>query len=156
MRPLALVIRIVLLVAVLVVLASVRDVARSADAPAAAPASAATVGVTPAPATPPAAGRPSALMTEIRAALDAERDRVVALDARVRACTDRRQALALQREIESVKRDTEVTLLRIQATHARRAGRTALADRLEAAVAEMLAPPPPAATPVVRPEPAGR
>jgi hypothetical protein len=156
MRPLALVIRIVSLVAVLFLLASARDVVRSADAPTAAPAGAAPVGVTPAPVPQPAVSRSSALMTEIRAALDAERDRVAALDARVRACTDRRQALALQREIESVKRDTEVTLLRIQATHARRAGRTALAERLEAAVAEMLAPPPPAATPVVRPEPTGR
>ena len=83
---------------------------------------------------------PSPLMAELMAVLESETQQIEALEVKVAAAPDAMAALAIQRQIEKVKFDTEVSLLRVQATHARRAGRTALADRLDAAVEEMLRP----------------
>jgi len=92
------------------------------------------------------------LMTEVRAALGREHEQLAALRARLAHTTDHRAALALQREIERVKLQTEVAILRIQASAARQAGHAALAARLDAAIENLLAPPAPA-EPVKRPAP---
>lgn len=94
----------------------------------------------------------SPMMLEVRAALDREREQVETLSARLKAKPGAREALALQREIERVKLDTEATLLRIQAGAARRAGHAALAERLEIAARDLLAPPTATAT-AARPTP---
>jgi len=93
----------------------------------------------------------SPLMADINIALDEERTRHAELEARFRAATDERQALEVQREIETLARDTELRILRIQADHARQAGREAVAECVEAAIAEMMAPRP---TPVPQDRPA--
>jgi hypothetical protein len=125
-----------------------------------APSPAAVAQEEPAPAPPdtaPATRAPSPLMLEVRAALEREREQVEALRARLKEKPGDREALALQREIESVKLDTEVTILRIQAGAARRAGHAALAERLEIAARDLLTPPA-ATTTAARPAPraAGR
>ncbi len=99
----------------------------------------------------------SAMMLEIRAALDREHEQVEGLRARLRQAPGHREALALQREIEQVKLGTEAAILRIQAGAARRAGYATLAERLEVAAQDLLAPPR-ATTLATRPAPraAGR
>ena len=127
------------------------EAGRSAPAtatPAAGPDSA-PVAVVRAPARPP-----SPMMLEIRAALDREREQIEGLRLRLRGASNAREALALERQVERVKLDTEIAILRIQADAARRAGRTALAARIDAAIGGLLAPPAPA-TPVARPAPHG-
>jgi hypothetical protein len=93
----------------------------------------------------------SPMMTEIRALLDADAEQVAALRQRIAKASSPEEALVLQRQIEQLKLDTEVSLLRVQAKHARAAGRTEVASRLEAAISELLNPPKiqaPAARPV--------
>ncbi len=92
------------------------------------------------------------IMADVRAALEREREQVEALRVRLRGVTDHRAALAIQREIERVKLETEVSILRIQAGAARKAGRLALAKQIDEAIESLLAPPAPA-TPVTRPAP---
>ena len=84
----------------------------------------------------------SPLMADIRVALDEERTRHAELEARFRAAVDERQALEIQREIETLARDTELRILRIQADHARLAARETVAESIEAVIAEMMAPRP--------------
>lgn len=95
----------------------------------------------------PAAAVPVALpvspeMAEINAALADERARVAGLQARLDDTADDEAALALLREMEQTKQATEVEVLRIQAKHARLAGRDAQATEIEAAIAVILAPTP--------------
>lgn len=90
----------------------------------------------------------SPMMTEIRAVLDGERSALKSLNERFRAAKDPDATIALQREIARVKLDTEVAVLRVQAKHARAAGRADVALSLETAIQQMLAPEaPPPATP---------
>jgi hypothetical protein len=71
-----------------------------------------------------------------------QRDRALAeVQARLELASGERAALALQREAERIKSDAEVSLLRVQADHARRAGRLKTADELDAAIEIMLHPP---------------
>lgn len=94
----------------------------------------------PAPAAETAAARPlSPEMVEINAAMAAERAQVDDLAARLQAATDDAMALALEREIETAKRSTELAILGIQARHARAAGREAQAQEIEAAISQMTA-----------------
>lgn len=121
--------------------------------PAAQPAIAAQVEPVPTPAdTVPPARPVSPVMLRVRTALDREREQIDALRLRLRQKVGHQEAAALQREIERVKLDTEVAILRIQADVARKAGQVTLAERLEVAAAELLAPPA-ATTPAVRPAP---
>lgn len=94
----------------------------------------------------------SPLMIELRAVMDAEAVQVAALRERVAKAASNDEAIALQREIEKVKFDTEVSLLRVQAKHARAGGRTEVAARIEAAISDLLNPPKVAA-PAARPVP---
>jgi hypothetical protein len=92
------------------------------------------------------------MMAEMQAVLAAERERVAELRLRGDKAATPDEAVAIQREIERVKFDTEISLLRVQAKHARAAGRTQVAARIEAAINELLSPPKPAA-PADRPVP---
>ncbi|MDO9695250.1 MAG: hypothetical protein Q7W56_10985 [Candidatus Latescibacteria bacterium] len=85
----------------------------------------------------------------IRALLDREAAQLAELEARVPAAADAAAFLALQREIEQVKQDTELQVMRTQAQHARLEGRVEQAEQIEAALAEMAAPRP-AIVPVER------
>ena len=93
-----------------------------------------------APTVVPAVPSRNPIMAEVRAAFDREREQIAALRARLQQQPDHQAALALQREIEKVKLDTEVAILRIQAGAAREAGHAALAERLEAAAKDLLDP----------------
>lgn len=95
------------------------------------------------------------MMVELRALLDAEREQVAALTARLKSATDEAGSLAIQREIEKLKIGTESAMLRVQAKHARRAGREALAAQLELAAEDLLAPPKRVEPSSVRPAPEG-
>jgi hypothetical protein len=81
----------------------------------------------------------------IRALLDREAAQLSELEARVPAAVDGAAFLSLQREIERVKQDTELQVMRTQAQYARLEGRVEQAERIEAALAEMAAPRPAAA-----------
>jgi hypothetical protein len=83
----------------------------------------------------------SPMFIEMRAVLDAERTELATLRARFAETTDPSTALDLQRSIEKLKANTEIALLRIQATHARKAGRLELATRIDSAIQRILAPP---------------
>lgn len=127
--------------------AEVAKVAPVAPASALAPA---PEGETPAPAV---TKRPlSPMMLELQAVMTAEAEQVAALRQRAAKATSPDEALALQREIEKLKFDTEVSLLRVQAKHARAGGRTEVAARIEAAISDLLNPPKIAA-PAARPVP---
>jgi hypothetical protein len=68
------------------------------------------------------------------AALTARRQQLVAARA------DHATALALQLEMQKIKFDTEIEVLRIQARYATAEGRTADAQRIEASIEERLNP----------------
>ena len=133
----------------------------SADTPSpptAQPAAVAHVEPAPTPAdTVPATHPVSPIMLKLRAALDREREQIDALRLQLQPRVSHQEALALQRQIERVKLDTEVAILRIQADAAREAGHVTLAERLEVAATDLLTPPA-ATTPATRPAPrtAGR
>jgi len=94
----------------------------------------------------------SPMDTELMGVLDQEKAALAQLRLRFRATRDHREALAIQREIERLKVGTEVALLRIQADYARRQGRLATAQELEAAIHDILNPPVrPAVKPSERP-----
>ncbi len=79
-------------------------------------------------------------MTAIRAALAAGRARVDELEARLAGASGDEAALAVMRALEQAKQDTEIEILRIQAEHARLAGREAQAQEIETAISQMLTP----------------
>lgn len=101
---------------------------------------------------PAVSARPlSPMLVEMQTVIAAEQEQLAALRTRVAKASSPEEALALQREIEKLKFDTEVSLLRVQAKHARTAGRTEVATRIEAAISELVNPPKvkaPAARPV--------
>ncbi|MDD5718158.1 MAG: hypothetical protein PHQ53_00550 [Candidatus Krumholzibacteria bacterium] len=76
------------------------------------------------------------------------------LETDLAAAGDATAALAVQRRIEDAAREFELRILRIQIDDARRNGRIAVAEQLEAAVETMLNPPAFPARPE-RPAPAG-
>jgi hypothetical protein len=82
------------------------------------------------------------MAADMRAAVEHERTSLAELSRRFRAASSPEAALAVQREIERVKHETELTLLRIQADYARRAGLAGVAARIEAAIEEMTRPAP--------------
>lgn len=94
----------------------------------------------------------SPMMLEIRGVLAAENEKLAGLRERAKSAATPEIAIVIQREIERVKFDTEIALLRTQAKFARAAGRTEVAARIERAVADLLNPPKPLA-PAARPAP---
>lgn len=101
----------------------------------------------------PRVARPSALMTEIRALLAGERQALATLNARFQRASSLAEALSIQREIEQLKDGTEIALLRVQAKHARLAGRLDVARRIEEEVRILETPPPSPTIAVSRPRP---
>jgi hypothetical protein len=128
-----------------------------AEAPAAAPVGPLSAEAPDAPAATEAPvlprRQPSPMMVAIRAVLDAEAATVNGLRERIRAARTPDEAIALQRELERAKFEAEVSILRVQAKFAREGGRTALAEHLDAAIAQLTNPTKPVA-PAARPIPA--
>ena len=79
-------------------------------------------------------------MQAIQAVLDREAARLSELETGMETAAGESALLALQREIERVKEETELQILRVQADFARREGRLEQAAEIEAALAEMTAP----------------
>lgn len=79
----------------------------------------------------------------IRAAIAREESRLRELQSELDAAQEEAGALRILEEMGKVKRDTERTILRIQAHHARQSGHEELAARIEAVLGRMDAPPPP-------------
>jgi hypothetical protein len=97
----------------------------------------------------------SPMLQEILAAWDASQVAVAALDQSFRAASDATTALAIQRQIEDLRQQTEVRILGIQAKYARQEGRIEDAEEIEAAIEEMTTPTP-RGEPVDRPAPTAR
>jgi hypothetical protein len=97
--------------------------------------------------------RLSPMLQEIKVLWETRQAERAALEEQFRMAGDEATALAIQREIEELMVQTELSILRIQADHARREGRIADAEKIEAAITEMTSPPelPP---PPERPAPA--
>jgi len=86
--------------------------------------------------------RLSPQMREIQAALAQEHRAIQEILSELEAADDEDAAMELLARLHDVKRDTEVEILRIQARHARLAGREELAREIDAAIERLLAPPP--------------
>lgn len=97
----------------------------------------------------------SPLSVAIAAALETEKQAMAALETQLAATKDAATIAAINGQIEQLKIDSEVQLLTLQAVHHRGAGRTAVAEQLEAAIRDMKAPPR-TFTPASRPAPSGR
>ena len=128
------------------------DTARQAQAPSSPSGPAAPESGGTAPVVPSATRPVSPMMAELQAVLVLEADKLVELRLRTREALTPDGALAVQREIEQLKFETEIALLRVQAKHARSAGRTEVATRIESAIADLVNPPRPHA-PTARPAP---
>ena len=83
----------------------------------------------------------SPMITELMALLAGQDEKLADLAARQKKATTGDEAIAVQREIQELKLGTEISMLRIQATYARREGRTADADRLDGVVRDLVSPP---------------
>lgn len=115
-----------------------------ATSPSAAPGQAATSAASSAaaPAAPVAAKRAlSPMLAEMHTFIEAQDLKLAELNAKQAAAHTNDEGIALQQQIQALKLDTEVSLLRIQATYARREGRAQDADRIESVVRDMLSPP---------------
>lgn len=77
------------------------------------------------------------LVSELLRIVEAERATLDELRATAMQTADPAGRLEIQRRIESVKRETQLTLLRVQADYARREGRLEVAGQLEAALLRM-------------------
>ncbi|MBU0740960.1 hypothetical protein KKG45_06930 [bacterium] len=84
------------------------------------------------------------MVVEMRRIQEQEREGLSRLHERFRQVSDSQEALAIQREIEALKVDTGLALLRIQADFARREGRTEVAEQIEAVIDRILRPEVPA------------
>ena len=103
----------------------------------------------PAPAEQPSAStlRPaqtlSPMMLEIESLLAAERAAVEVLAARLEKTHDGQALIALQREVEALKQETQLGILEVQLRYARAAGRDEVVAELERALAARKQPPVP-------------
>lgn len=86
--------------------------------------------------------RMSPMVAELYDALDEQRVVVRAMRLELARATDPARQLELRRSIAAAKQATELRLLRIQASHARREGRLQTAQELDAAITALSAPPP--------------
>ena len=83
---------------------------------------------------PPRVANPSPLHVRIVAVIEAERVAAADLQARIAAATDDEELVALQRELEALKKETRITILQVQADFARDEGRLGQAAEIEAAI----------------------
>lgn len=106
--------------------------------------------------TPPVSAQPrlTPLMAELLQLVELEQSQLAEIRRSLGATSDRSHRLELERRIEAIKFETELSLLRVQATYARREGRVSLAEKLEASIRLMSAPPAPG-VPIERPAPTG-
>ena len=79
----------------------------------------------------------SALHREMRHILRSERELLVPLNAEFATEMDPLLALDIQKRIQALKIETELSLMRTQAVHARREGRLESAERIEAILDDM-------------------
>ncbi len=100
-------------------------------------------------------GRPTPMVAEMLALVESERVQVAELRGALAGVRDAARALELQRRIERVKVDTEVSLLRVQIGYAQREGRSETAARLQRTLNMVLSPPGPGQA-SVRPTPSAR
>jgi hypothetical protein len=103
--------------------------------------------------TPPARAL-SPMMVEIEAALAAGDAAVAALAERAAQAADETSQQAIMAQIAGLKQATELTILGIQADHARRAGNDALAAQINADMNLITNPPAPVPPTTPRPVPA--
>ncbi len=85
--------------------------------------------------------QPTPLVAEMLQLVAAEREEVAALRGALTGLRDHRQALAILRRIEQIKLGTEIALLQVQITHAKREGRHEVAAELERALSVIQSPP---------------
>ena len=98
----------------------------------------------------------SPLMTAIDVVMQDSRDQITLLRADLEKQSDPDAALAIQKQIEDLKVETELNILRLQADHARAHGNEELARSIDESITFMTTPRP-KAQPVDRPAPdAGR
>lgn len=83
----------------------------------------------------------SLLMEEINAAMAAGGELLAALNLQLKSAPSETEALRLLDAIHQQKQETEITILRIQERHARLAGDTEAADKINLAVDDILNPP---------------
>jgi len=79
-------------------------------------------------------------MAAIYGAIAAGQVRVDELESRLAGANGDEATLELLRAIEQAKQETEIEILRIQAEHARLAGREAQAQEIETAIGQILDP----------------
>jgi len=96
----------------------------------------------------------SPMMVEIEAALAAGDAAVAALTERAAQAADETSRMAVMVQIAAQKQATELTILGIQADHARRAGNEALAVQINAEMNLITNPPAPVPPTTTRPVPA--
>ena len=94
------------------------------------------------------------MMVEIEAALAAGDAAVAALAERAAQAADETSQQAIMAQIAGLKQATELTILGIQADHARRAGNDALAAQINADMNLITNPPAPVPPTTPRPVPA--
>jgi hypothetical protein len=83
------------------------------------------------------AGARTPLMEEISALLESEQTRLILLYEQFDASHSETDALAIQKQIEDLKRTTEIGVLQVQLRHARLEDRREAVLRLERALLEM-------------------
>jgi len=89
----------------------------------------------------PAAVAPTPMVAELLAAVDEQERLLAEIRIEVGLTRSASRRLELHRRIETIKRDTELQLLQIQVAYARREGRVEVVELLEAAIAQVTAPP---------------
>jgi thioredoxin-like negative regulator of GroEL len=94
----------------------------------------------------------SPMMQEIHATLEQNDAAVAALQQTLKTAPDEQQALALLRAIAQQKKNTEVSILRIQVRYARQAGNQDAVAKLGLAIEQILNPKPVAPTPQAQAE----
>ena len=90
---------------------------------------------------PPKVAKPGPLYERIAAVVEAELAAAADLQARIAVATDDEELAALQRELETLKKETQVTILQLQADYAREQGRPEQAVEIEAAIENLRHPP---------------
>ncbi len=80
---------------------------------------------------------PSPMMQAIHEALQSEHAAVAELEAQIEEAFEETQIVQLMREIERIRRETEWSVLRIQAEFAREAGELEKAQRIESLLDRM-------------------
>jgi hypothetical protein len=83
---------------------------------------------------------PTPMVAELLAAIEEQERQLDEVRREIGMTWNQSRRLELERRIETIKRDTELQILQIQATHARQDGRLEVAEELEAVIAKITAP----------------